>query len=215
MDLADYDLIARDYADACADELERKPFDRAVLTGFARLVAASGGSTALDAGCGPGHAAVVLAEAGLAVEGVDASPAMAALAEERLPGRRFAVGDMTALPHGDAAFHAVCAWYSIIHTPAAGLGALFAELGRVLAPGGWLLLAFQTEAPTLDLDEAFGRRISLRFLRHEVAAVHAALRGAGFDVFATAKRERDIAQRETAAQAFVIAKKPRPTAAAD
>ncbi|EFV14852.1 hypothetical protein HMPREF9336_00302 [Segniliparus rugosus ATCC BAA-974] len=207
MALEDYDLIARDYADAFGDELDRKPLDRATLNAFALLVGESGGRAALDAGCGPGHAAGALAQAGLAVEGVDLSLEMVSLARQRHPGLRFATADMAALPYPDGAFDGVCAWYSVVHTPADELAGLFGEFGRVLAPSGWLLLAFQTEAPALDLDEAFGHSVALRFLRHDVAAVHEALRAAGFDVFATTRRERDAAQGETAAQAFVIARR--------
>jgi len=48
---------------------------------------------------------------------------------------------MTALELPDGGLAGIVAWYSIIHTPPEHLPSVFAELFRVLAPGGHLALA--------------------------------------------------------------------------
>jgi hypothetical protein len=48
-----------------------------------------------------------------------------------------------ALDLADGVLGGIVAWYSIIHTPPQRLPVTFAEFGRVLSPGGHLLLAFQ------------------------------------------------------------------------
>jgi ubiquinone/menaquinone biosynthesis C-methylase UbiE len=200
-----YDLIAAEYAHAFTDEFDARPFDRRLVQSFTELVLRSGGNTALDVGCGPGQAAAELTRRGLTTEGIDGSAAMISIARQRYPQIPFHVADMRELPYRDGTFSAVSAWYSIIHTPADELADLFTEFRRVLTNPGWLLLGFQTDAPPLTFDHAFGRKVSMTFLRHDTTAVHNALTTAGFAVFATATRERAPQLDETAAQAFVIA----------
>ena len=71
-----YDTVAADYAALLADELHRKPWDRATLTAFAELVLASGGGPVLEVGCGPGRITAHLHGLRLDVSGVDLSPQM-------------------------------------------------------------------------------------------------------------------------------------------
>ncbi len=205
-----YELIADQYAKTFAGEFEARPFDRAVLRGFAELVAQSGGSAVLDVGCGPGEATAELADCGLRAEGIDGSAAMVAIAGQQRPDIRFRLADMFDLPHPAGSFDAVCAWYSIIHTPAQVLPELFTGFRRVLRGPGWLLLGFQTEGEPAVYDHAFGREVALTFLRHDVATVCAALEQSGFTVYATTKRARQARLDEPTAQAMVIAQLDKP-----
>ncbi|NKZ12979.1 methyltransferase domain-containing protein [Mycolicibacterium septicum DSM 44393] len=200
-----YDVIADEYARTFAGEFESRPFDRAVLRSFADLAVRSGGTSALDVGCGPGEAAAELASCGLRTEGVDGSAAMIALARQQWPEVRFHTADMFDLPFEPGTFDAVCAWYSIIHTPAEALPELFTGYRRVLTDPGWLLLGFQTDGETAVYDHAFGRDVALTFLRHDIAPVCAALQASGFTVYATTKRARQAQLDEPTAQAMVIA----------
>ncbi|KIQ11754.1 class I SAM-dependent methyltransferase [Rhodococcus sp. MEB064] len=197
-----YDAIASDYAAAFADELASRPFDRGFVSSFARSVRFSRGTTVLDAGCGTGQAARELAEAGLDVIGLDASKDMVAAASGPAS---WVVGDMTSLPLADSSVDGVCAWYSIVHTPTPALGALFAEFRRVTVPDGWLLLAFQTAAPTLELRSAFGQPVHLDYLRHDVDEVQTLLIESGYLLHRDAVRSANAS--ETAAQAFVVARR--------
>jgi ubiquinone/menaquinone biosynthesis C-methylase UbiE len=49
---------------------------------------------------------------------------------------------MHALPLGDTALAGVVSWYSVIHAAPGDVPAYFTEFGRVLKPGGHLLVAF-------------------------------------------------------------------------
>ena len=59
------------------------------------------GTLFLDAGCGPGGGAKLAADKGARVSGLDASDAMIAYAQNRLPDGDFRVGDLEALPFED------------------------------------------------------------------------------------------------------------------
>jgi MPBQ/MSBQ methyltransferase len=94
---------------------------------------------ALDAGCGTGFQAAHLAALGYETHGIDLSAALLARARQRLPGARLARGSLEALPYATASFDvAACcgSTLSFVEAPARALH----ELGRVLRPGGRLLL---------------------------------------------------------------------------
>jgi SAM-dependent methyltransferase len=88
----------------------------------------------LDAGCGAGLAAVLASLRGATVTGFDASPALLAVARERLPAAEFREGDLEELPFADASFDAVVAINSVFF--AADMEAAMRELVRVVHPGG-------------------------------------------------------------------------------
>nr|WP_046284184.1 methyltransferase domain-containing protein [Mycobacterium sp. UM_NZ2] len=69
------------------------------LAGEARLIdaMASRGARILDAGCGPGRVAGVLAKCGHDVVGVDVDPELIEAAEKDYPGPRYLVGDLAEL----------------------------------------------------------------------------------------------------------------------
>jgi ubiquinone/menaquinone biosynthesis C-methylase UbiE len=67
---------------------------------------------------------------------------MLAVARRQHPELRFAEGSLLALDLPDGSQAGVVAWCSVIHLPPARLPAAFAEFHRVLAPGGYLQLAF-------------------------------------------------------------------------
>lgn len=69
------------------------------LAGEARFIdaMASRGARILDAGCGPGRVAGVLATCGHDVVGVDVDPALIEAAEQDYPGPRYLVGDLAEL----------------------------------------------------------------------------------------------------------------------
>lgn len=91
----------------------------------------------LDAGCGTGRR---LRDCGAAAAtGVDLSPEMIAAGRDDLdPAIRLLVGDVRALPLPDAGFDLVWCRLVIGHLPECG--AAYAELGRVTAPGGQVLV---------------------------------------------------------------------------
>ena len=96
-------------------------------------------STALDAGCGTGFQAAALTSLGYHTHGLDASAALLAVAQRRLPAVTFVHGRIEALPYADGSFDAVTccgSTLSFVTDPAAAVN----QLGRVLRPGGRMLL---------------------------------------------------------------------------
>jgi 2-polyprenyl-3-methyl-5-hydroxy-6-metoxy-1,4-benzoquinol methylase len=79
------------------------------------------GQRILDVGTGTGRAALLLAKAGAAVTGVDASEQMLAIARERTSAAnldlRFQTGDAHALGFADASFDAAVSLRVLMHTP--------------------------------------------------------------------------------------------------
>lgn len=137
-----YDTVAEDYAERVRLPFAQDVLGRAMLGAFAEEVRADGGLPVADLGCGPGHVAAHLDSLGLRVRGVDVSPRMVDIARRSHPDLRFEVGSMDALGFPDGGLGGIVAWWSILHTPPDLLPLLFAEFGRVLAPGGRLLLGF-------------------------------------------------------------------------
>jgi SAM-dependent methyltransferase len=205
---AAYDAVAGDYAERFRTELEAKPLGRAMLAAFAELVRATGAGPVADIGCGPGRVTAHLHSLGVDAFGIDLSPAMVAVARRGHPGLRFDVGTMSALDLPDGALAGVVAWYSIIHTPPEQLPEAFAELHRVLAPGGRLLVAFQVRDEPVHVSEGFGRALALDFHPLSPELVCELLERAGFVVDARLVREPDATEKVP--QAHLLARSPRP-----
>jgi SAM-dependent methyltransferase len=111
----------------------------AILREAFRLPTPTARASALDAGCGTGFQSEILATLGYRTHGIDLAAALLAVARARLPQTRVVRGRLEALPYRDAEFDAVVccgSTLSFVTDPAAALR----ELGRVLRPGGRLLL---------------------------------------------------------------------------
>lgn len=94
---------------------------------------------ALDAACGTGRYARLLADRGHQVIGVDSSPDMLARARTRVPAARFEQADLAALPVPDDSVDLVTCGLALTHLP--DLAPAIAEFARVLRPGGHLVIA--------------------------------------------------------------------------
>src|SRR5712691_6001775 len=105
---AAYDVVAEHYAASFAGELDRKPFDRDLLDSFAAAMAGRG--EVWDVGCGAaGHLTRYLADRGVAVTGIDISPASVDVARRRQPELKFEIADMRELPAADGALAGIVA----------------------------------------------------------------------------------------------------------
>jgi len=176
---AGYDAVAEAYAERLFDELDGKPFDRAFLAAF---VQAAPPGEILDLGCGPGHVARFIGQAGRRVTGIDLSPAMVAQARRRVAAATFRTGDLCALDVASGSQAAVVAFYSLIHLAPAEIAVALREMHRVLVPGGRVALAFHAGDEVRHVDELWGVKTSLdfRFLSPDVVAGE--LRAAGLEV---------------------------------
>jgi SAM-dependent methyltransferase len=187
---AAYDAMADVYAALFSEGTTGQPVDHALLTAFAELVRVPG--PVADLGCGPGHATAWLDAHGLTAFGVDLSPAMVTLARQAYPSLRFEVGSMDALDLPDDALAGALVWYSFIHTPPEELPKTFAELYRVTAPGGQLLLGFF--ASNDDAVRTFDHRVSMAY-RWPLDQLADLLRKAGFAELARLTREPEESER--------------------
>ncbi len=93
------------------------------------------GGRLLDLGCGPGHVARVMIEAGFGVDATDASPAMVAAARDAGVPARVATFDEIA---GEDVYDGVWANFSLLHAPRAAFPFHLMAIHRALKPGGLL-----------------------------------------------------------------------------
>ena len=162
-------------------------------------IAPSPGARVLDLGCGTGKLGELLAEDSRVV-GLDLSQQMLVAATERLGERiRFVRGSMFALPFTDGVFDRATSAFVLRNLT--DLPSAFAELARVMAPGGSLALVditgprrawlralfdifFDTVAPLLG--RLVGQAEAYRYLAQSLAQLPAPevlcqmLEGAGF-----------------------------------
>ncbi len=204
---ADYDRIANEYTARLAKELDRKPLDRELLLRFAAAVGERG--AVCDVGCGPGHVARLLGDAGATVFGVDLSPRMLDEARRLNPSIPFYEANMLALDLADGTLAGVVAFYSIVNLPRESLAAAFCEMARVLMPDGLLLLAFHAGDESLCPRELWGQPIDMEFFFYRPAAIEQLLREAGFAIDEVIEREPYAPEVEyQSRRAYIFARKP-------
>jgi SAM-dependent methyltransferase len=119
----------------------------AQLLPAARVVVESAGlrpdERVLDLGCGSGNAALLAAAHGGEVTGVDPAARLLKIARARAAGEgkkvSFLPGEAASLPVGDSAVDVILSVFALIFVPDPGAAA--AEMSRVLAPGGRIVLS--------------------------------------------------------------------------
>jgi len=98
----------------------------------------------LDLGCGAGRHAVLLAQMGLEVLGIDLSPRGLLSTRDRFAGQpcvaALCQACMTRVPYASAEFDAVVSTYVIYHGTLDHIQRAVSEIERVLAPGGKVLM---------------------------------------------------------------------------
>lgn len=101
------------------------------------------GDRVLDLGCGTGNAALLAAAPGVQVIGVDPSPRLLEVASERAEGKggsvTFQSGEAASIPLADGSVDVIVSVFGVIFAPDAGAAA--AEMSRVLAPAGRMVLS--------------------------------------------------------------------------
>jgi ubiquinone/menaquinone biosynthesis C-methylase UbiE len=103
------------------------------------IVSGLGGRVALDAACGTGRHSAYLHEQGYDVIGVDANRSMLGIAQAKVPGADFRLGDLTALPVDDRAVDLVVCSLALTHVE--DLALVFAEFARVVRNGGRVVVS--------------------------------------------------------------------------
>jgi SAM-dependent methyltransferase len=145
------DVSRGDDYDRRFDRLEAEGHD---VHGEADFVASLSVHSVLDAGCGTGRVALELARRGLDVVGVDADPAMLAVARRKGPQLAWVEADLVDVDLGRCFDAVVLAGNVMIFVAPGTEGAVLANLARHLESGGLLVAGFSTDAgldlPTYD-----------------------------------------------------------------
>jgi SAM-dependent methyltransferase len=136
-----------------AETFNTSAFARETLDELMELAAPRPGERWLEAACGPGIISRALAPHVGEVHGVDLTPAMVDLARREavaagLANATFSVGDATALELPAGSVDGAVARLTIHHVPVPSR--LVAELARVVAPGGRVVLADHVADPDAD-----------------------------------------------------------------
>jgi SAM-dependent methyltransferase len=202
-----YDRIAEEYARRLFRELDGKPLDRELLRRFADAVRGHG--PVCDMGCGPGHVARLLRDGRVHVFGLDLSPQMVAQARHLNPHIEFREGNILKLELEDGSLAGIIAFYAIVNIPPQSLPIAFAEMHRVLKPGGLLLLSFHIGEEVIRPEELWGNRVSMEFYKLQPERIQRLLTHAAFVI-------EDIVERDPYApdvefqsrRAYVFARKP-------
>ncbi|MGK3950490.1 class I SAM-dependent DNA methyltransferase [Microbacterium sp. K2] len=177
-----YDARAAEYVELAGSIEQMDARDAAVIGAWRDATP----GRLLDAGCGPGHWTEFLGRGGREARGVDLSAEFITTAKSRHPGIAFQVGTFRDLPLEEGAVGGILAWYSLIHTPPVELPEIFVEFGRVLAPGGSILIGFFDGEPR----EPFAHAVAPAFF-WSADALAELLADAGFDLVSSETRGRE------------------------
>jgi SAM-dependent methyltransferase len=201
-----YDRVADEYARRIFDELKNKPLDRQLLDRFAAATAGHG--KVCDMGCGPGHIARHLHDAGSQSFGLDLSPIMLEHARRLNPGIPFREGDMLDLDLPDNSLGGITAFYAIVNLPDSALPKVFAEMHRVLHFGGLLLLAFHIGNETRHLTEFLDCPIAMDFHYRDPAVTARMIEAAGLHIDEIIERDPYPDVEHPTRRAYIFASKP-------
>lgn len=134
------------YAHQFQKQYERhfKKYTLGEAQSFVDLIKIKGGKHVLDLGCGPGVHAEYFAQEGLDVLGVDNSPKMINLYQERArknPNMRAIVSDLEKLDLADSRYDGAWAYTSLLHLPREQVPKLKNKLVRSLRSEGLFAVA--------------------------------------------------------------------------
>jgi SAM-dependent methyltransferase len=96
----------------------------------------------LDLGCGPGNLTGFLRARCPDVTGIDIVPEFIAHARQAHPSARFELGSIASPTWADGSVAGALAWYSLIHFEPNELREALAEIRRIMALGGVLVVGF-------------------------------------------------------------------------
>jgi SAM-dependent methyltransferase len=174
--------------------------------------ALQGSERVLDLGCGTGNAALLAAACGARVTGVDPASRLLDVARAQAASEdadiTFLSGEAASLPVGDASADVILSVFGVIF--ASDPVAAAAEMSRVLAPGGRIILSawlphgtlFEfTSAAATTVRQALGAPPSPKpFAWHDRDALAALLTPHGFAVDA---EERSVSFTDTSPAAYL------------
>lgn len=187
--VAAYGDRADEYAELLGSMDAVHPDDRTLVEAWADTTP----GLLLDVGCGPGHWTAHLHRRGHDVIGIEPVPRFVGLARAAAPEVDFRIGTIEAVGLPDGAVGGAFAWYSLVHHRPDRVPVALAEVHRILAPGGGLLVGF-FEGPSL---EPFDHAVTTAH-RWPVDRMVTALEDAGFTVDSVHRRTDEGARPHAA-----------------
>ncbi len=182
-----YNKTAGKYADALFDELSKKPFDRLILSQFAKEN--KGNGKMIDLGCGPGQTTKFLYEQGVTdIIGADISEGMIEIAKSLNSDIDFEIADMLNLHYPKKSFGSAIAFYSIVHFTETELKKAFGEIHKILKQGGQFLFSFHIGNEPIHRDVFFDVPVNIDFYFFETEKIVSLVKEAGFTVIDAIER---------------------------
>lgn len=181
--MVDRDTIRRGYddlAETYAEERSETGRDVTILAEF--LDSLSDPERILDAGCGGGRPVLQQLDRRATAIGLDVSHGQLRLADETVPTAPLLQGEMTRLPLRDETVDAITAYHSIIHVPLEEHQSTIDEFGRVLRPGGQVLLTEGPEAWSGTNPDWLDSGVEMQWNIAGAETTRNQLRNAGFTV---------------------------------
>ncbi len=171
-----------DYEAAAAAYARNRAVHPGVVADLSREAGLHAGSRVLDVGCGTGNYARALQETtGCAISGIEPSDQMRQRAGGAAPWTALAAGSAEVLPFPDAAFDLVYSTDVIHHV--GDRAAYFAEVTRVLAPGGKIATVTDSRediARRRPLSNYFPESVAIEERRYPtIETLHAEMTAAG------------------------------------
>lgn len=204
-----YDAVAKEYAEAFSDELEKKPKDREILYRFSQEIGDR--RPVWDFGCGPGHIANYLKNLGIEISGLDLSQKTLAQARVLHPEIPFRKGNILALEFENDSLAGVVAFYAIVHFTKDQVESAFREIFRMLQPGGIFLFSYHIGEETIHIDEYLGKKIDIDFMFFTTDFISNCLKKSGFEKIELIEREPYPEVEYESRRAYVFATKPAGT----
>lgn len=158
-----YEKIANEYTDEYASDFSDTPYIGKFLALLSR------DAKVLDIGSGPGQFSDHIHRKGFDVQGVDMSPTMVKIAQEKYSDIHFDEMDMRNLDFSDNSFDGLLVAYSLIHIPSDEITSTLNEFSRVLKGDGYILVIAQKGEADQVVDEPLkaGEKIFVNFFNLE------------------------------------------------
>lgn len=201
-----YDTVAKEYAEKFCGEHEKKPKDREMLHRFSKELGDR--KPVWDLGCGPGQTAAYLKNLGVEISGLDISEGILEQARALWPDIHFEKGSLLDLAFTNDSIAGLVAFYAIVHFSEDQVRKAFAEIFRVLQPGGLFLFTFHIGDETIHLHEFLGKEVNIDVTFFKTAFIFKCLTDCGFEKIEMIEREPYPEVEYQSRRAYGFARKP-------
>jgi ubiquinone/menaquinone biosynthesis C-methylase UbiE len=203
---AQYDTVAKEYAEKFCGEHEKKPKDCEMFFRFSQEI--GGRKPVWDFGCGPGQTTKYLNDLGIEISGMDLSEKILEQARRIHPKIHFRKGNILELEFESGSIAGVVAFYTIVNFSEEQVGRAFEEIFRVLQPGGVFLFTYHIGDETIHLEEFLGKEVEMDFMLFRTDFISSCLEDSGFRRIEVVERDPYPEVEYQSRRAYVFARKP-------